>query len=201
MKNAIDRMNNLLDKVHKWLTANYLTLNIEKTVYITFGSYCSSIPIKVEITIDKRLLKRVKSTKYLGIIIYYNLKWNVYINSLVNRTKYLIFIFYKLSKIMNTTILLKIYYAYFYRIINYGIMAWGAAYSSSLYPIQKLQNKIMEIVSKKHFQINNYPLRIDQVYMLESLNFYYEKFKNNISESTSITRKKNINFPSINKTL
>lgn len=199
-KVAIDRMNILLDKVHKWLTANYLTLNLGKTVYMTFGSYCSSVPIKVEIFIDKVLLKRVESIKYLGIIFDYNLKWNAHINSIVNKTKYLIFIFYKLSKIMNTQILLKIYYAYFYGIINYGIIAWGAAYSSSLYPIQKLQNRIMKIISKKHFQIDNYPLRIDQVYLLESLYFYYEQFKNNFLESTSKTRKKNINLPSITKT-
>lgn len=68
---------------------------------MTFGSYCTSVLEKFNIYINVTKINRVESTKYLGIIIDYKLCWDKHIEYILNKTKYLIFIFYKLSKIMN----------------------------------------------------------------------------------------------------
>ena len=49
--------------------------------------------------------------KYLGIIFDYNMKWYNDIEHIINKTKYLIFIFAKLRKYMDINTLTKIYYA------------------------------------------------------------------------------------------
>ena len=54
-------VNQLLEKIAIWLALNKLTLNISKTVYITFGNYWDSIPKNSYIYINKEKLKRVNS--------------------------------------------------------------------------------------------------------------------------------------------
>lgn len=122
---AQDKMNDYLDKVANWLAFNKLSLNIKKTVFITFGSYCDSVPLEINIEIQNQKIKRVESHKYLGIYFDYNMKWHNHIEYLTNKTKYLIYVFAKIKKTMNTDTLLKIYYAFFNSIVSYGIIVWG----------------------------------------------------------------------------
>ena len=64
---AQDRMNRYLFIIDQYLTRNKLSLNVGKTVYITFG--------KIDIKIKDKEINRVESCKYLGIMFDYNLRW------------------------------------------------------------------------------------------------------------------------------
>ena len=70
----------------------------EKTVFITFGNYADSVPQKVEIRINGTIIKRVEYCKYLRIIIDYRLNWEKHIEFVRNKTKYLLYVFYKLKQ-------------------------------------------------------------------------------------------------------
>jgi hypothetical protein len=77
-------LNTELQNVRKWLTANKLTLNTEKTEYLIIGSYkrISNIQKQDEIKIrigDNEIIL-VKTTKSLGIVIDEILAWkeNIY---------------------------------------------------------------------------------------------------------------------------
>ena len=61
---AINNMKQYLNKVCDWLKMNKLTLNLNKTVYIIFGLYITSIPLNVNISMDNMQLNNVESTKY-----------------------------------------------------------------------------------------------------------------------------------------
>ncbi|CAB3999762.1 Hypothetical predicted protein [Paramuricea clavata] len=67
------RLNTELENVHEWLTANKLTINTEKTEYMIIGSYKRISNIQKEDEIKIRIgdneIKRVKTTKSLGIVI------------------------------------------------------------------------------------------------------------------------------------
>lgn len=67
-------INFYLEKVANWLALNKLSLNIAKTVYITFGNYRDSVPHALNIKIGTELVNRVEYCKYLGSIIDYNMK-------------------------------------------------------------------------------------------------------------------------------
>ena len=73
------RLNTELENVHEWLTANKLTLNTEKTEYMIIGSYKRISNLQKEDEIKIRIgdneIKRVKTTKSLGIAIDENLAW------------------------------------------------------------------------------------------------------------------------------
>ena len=72
-----------------------LSLNIKKTNYIIFGSNkINDIPV----TISREPITRVSETKFLGVIIQANLKWNAHIKviqifkaiGIISKAKYLL---------------------------------------------------------------------------------------------------------------
>ena len=125
------KMNETLHKISTWLALNKISLNTDKTVYIEFGNQVGSTPKNLDISIQGTKIKRVENTKYLGIIFDSHMRWNEHCEYIYNKTKYLIFVFYKLPKLMTTDTLRMIYYALFYSIISYRIIAWNGAYSNS----------------------------------------------------------------------
>ena len=198
---VIMQMNNYLEKIAKHMQLNKLSLNAEKSVFITFGSNYNSVPNNVLIKINDKLLNRVESHKYLGVIFDYNVKWDKHINSIINKTKYLTYVFYKLAKIMSTNTLFLIYYAFFHSVITYGIIAWGGAYNNQVKILQNLQNRILKIISKNTFVVNNYPLQVEQMFKLESVVFHYSELTEIYKTSVNKTRFKSIPLPKIHKTI
>ena len=122
-------------------------------------------------------INRVESTKYLGIIFYSNMRWKEHMEYIYNKTKYLIFIFYKLAKLMTTDTLRMIYYALFHSIISYGIIAWGGAYSNSKSLLNRLQIRLLKITNKNKFTLIKNPMSLDQIFSYESLTYHYEKLQ------------------------
>lgn len=196
-----DNMNNYLRDVSSWLASNKLSLNIDKTVYMTFGSYSNSIPEFLDISINGKSITNVESCKYLGIIFDNKMKWDKHIEYILNKTKYLVFIFHKLSKIMSTEILMMLYYAFFHSIINYGIIAWGGAYSNCLNLLKNHQKKLLKIVNKNKFNVHSNPLKLEQLFSFESLKYHYNELKDKFLNSNSITRNRSIQLPKRFKTI
>lgn len=124
-KETINEMNKSLAEIDVGLADKKLILNANIMVYITFGNYCDSVPINLYVKIKDKLLDRVECCKYLGVLIDYNLKWNKHIEYLVN----------ELSQ----------------SFVNYGIVAWGGAYSNNLNFIQRPQNKLLKIIDNYNF--------------------------------------------------
>ena len=89
-KEVENQMNKYLDEVSIWLRLNKLTINIQKTVYLTFGNYSDSVPRTINIEINGEQLKRVTETKYLGINFDTNMRWSKHIEYLINKSSYLI---------------------------------------------------------------------------------------------------------------
>lgn len=195
------KMNERLIQISNWLALNKLSLNIDKTVYMPFGNYCTSIPDSLDIKINWKNIKKVNKCKYLGIIFDSCLKWDKHIEYIINKTRYLIFIFYKISRYMQTETLRIIYYAFFHSLINYGIIAWGGAYNNNLNLLQRLQNRILKIINKNKFIVHQNPLKLEQLFSYESLLYHYDTIKNIFSNSSNRTRYKSIQIPKIKKQL
>ena len=187
---AQEIMNDYLSLVDKWLVLNKLSLNVEKTVCVTFGNYCDSVPSQIDLRIKNKRVNRAESCKYLGVIFDYNLKWNNHFELIISKTRYLIYIFRKLSKTMTTHTLLMIYYAFFHSMIRYGIIAWGGAYNNTRDLLQNLQKRILKIIGKNNFIEQNLPMNLEQMFTFEFLKHHYNNLKNQYIESNSITRKK-----------
>ena len=78
-----NNLNSCLDKVAKWFDANKLTLNVDKTKFMIFGT--KRILDKftnVRLTFNNNIIERVDEFKYLGVKLDSNLSWITHIDYL-----------------------------------------------------------------------------------------------------------------------
>ena len=113
-------MNTELYKIETWLAANRLTLNINKTHYMIFhrsrlkASHC-------DVILNDNIVKRVTSTKFLGIIIDEKLSWKQHIEYVKNKISKSIGINYKTRKYVDKSTLRNLYYTFVYPYLIYCV--------------------------------------------------------------------------------
>ena len=83
-------MKDALNFINIWFINNKLTLNLNKTTFITFGSYQNSLPnANFTVNISNHSVNRVYSCKYLGIYFDQFMRWDPQVNYKIKRVKYL----------------------------------------------------------------------------------------------------------------
>jgi len=98
------------------------------------------------------IIKCVKECKYLGIIIDDELKWTSHIDSVLQKLKRLLGIFYKMRYKLPDWCLHNIYFAVVHPYILYGLEVYGNTFPSYLDKLTILNNKPLRIYRKKmHF--------------------------------------------------
>ena len=81
--------------MHKWLTANKLNLNKEKTCYTVFSASKTKCCVSLKLNSDD--LEQVNICRYLGVIVHSELKWISHIEVVFQKLNRLVGICYKLS--------------------------------------------------------------------------------------------------------
>ena len=89
-------MNTYLNRINHWLKSNQLSLNLDKTLFMAFGANVT-VTHDFQIKLNNCCVKRTHSVKYLGVYLDSLLKWDTHVQSISNRTRYLLFIFRKIS--------------------------------------------------------------------------------------------------------
>ena len=137
-----------LENISDWFKANFLTLNLGKTVGMLFSpKKQNNTP---EITIGDNPIPFVNKTKFLGIWIDDTLSWTFHVNDLclkIKRNQYLL----KQSKnILSVDCMKMLYYAQIYSHLSYGIAVWGSMLSKAQQKrIQKIQTECLRFVLNK----------------------------------------------------
>lgn len=145
------------DKISKWLMANLLTLNTDKTKFITFqlrktnkdsepthtivAHTCSQINHKCSCP----KLSKTNNIKYLGILIDDSLSFKPHINMLATRLRKMIYIFKNLRHVADEKILKTVYFALCQSIITYCITSWGGAAKSIIIELERAQRAILKV--------------------------------------------------------
>ena len=91
------QMNCELVKVDEWFIANLLSLNVSKTSYIIFGNKKHS---DIKLYMQNSSLIRQYHTKFLGVILPANLKWNKHIEIVLNKASKIIGIISKVRHLL-----------------------------------------------------------------------------------------------------
>ncbi|KAG7304079.1 hypothetical protein JYU34_011009 [Plutella xylostella] len=151
-----------LHSIMIWLSKNLLTLNIEKTKYITFSiRRFSQPPPSFEIRAHVCDIKNTSSPcscnniirtdhiRYLGIIIDSLLGWNQHCNQLISRVRKLIVVFKRLRIAANSDTLKLVYHALAQSIISYCIVAWGGCCKTRLIRVERAQRCILKVMAFK----------------------------------------------------
>lgn len=143
-------------KVTNWLYNNLLTLNTEKTKYITFSPANSHQTNITSLNITHHScnhthascscpnIQKVDSIKYLGIIIDKNLNFNAHIELLAKRIRKLIYIFKNLRHVADAKVIKSVYFALCQSVLTYCITAWGGSHKTSMIKVERAQRAILK---------------------------------------------------------
>ena len=101
------------------------------------------------LTINGIPLPRVKTTKYLGLVIDDKLDWISHIQDLCTLLRKYIGIFYKLSLKLPAKILNMLYFSLIYPRLLYGIEVYANTYLCHLHNLIVLNNRILRIIQHK----------------------------------------------------
>jgi hypothetical protein len=144
--NLIDHNKNIhiiFTALNKWLKANQLSLNFNKTNYVHFTTK-RNMSINLKIGFSNNFIINSTYTKFLGVKVNSTLSWNNHIDLLMKKLSTACVI-RNAKTYMSASLLKVIYYAFFHLAMSYGIIFRGKSLQSSIiFRIQKKAIRIME---------------------------------------------------------
>ena len=143
---VIRALNAELKLLYDWVLANRLSLNMDKTVFMIF-SHLPSYNLNPPVVIGTSYIKQVYHTKYLGVTIDYQLKWNEHINLLSRKLSKICAILYRIRQKLTDDALKLLYYGLVYSKMIYGIVFWGGTWNTHLETIILSQKRIIRCMS------------------------------------------------------
>lgn len=166
--------------IRDYFDANGLIINLEKTVAMDIFTTQNRSPANPHMEINGKTIQKTESTKFLGIWIQQNIKWDThveYINKKLSKTCY---IMRTLKNCISYENLKSIYFAYAHSQMKYGIVFWGnSGVSVKTFRIQKKIVRIMEGVDQrascKPLFKKNKILPLPCMYILENVIIIKEK--------------------------
>ena len=174
-------INRELKKVRKWLEANRLALNIDKTNFVIFHSPTNKVDSFARIKLDSNPISRVNCIKYLGVLIDPTLSWKPHIDELSKKLSRTSGIFYKIRHYVSFDNLKLLYYSLSYSFLTYGISVWGLTHLSCLDPLYKIQKKIVRTIAFKDKYTRSTPLfyefkllKLSDIHSLKLFCFVYD---------------------------
>ena len=182
--NCLHLINEELKEVSNWFKANKLSVNATKTNFMILGTnYMTSVkaPNDFDIVLNDTKLERVKSTKFLGVLIDENLTWKNHIDCISKTISRNIGVMNKLKHYIPNRILHTLYCTLVLPYLNYSIIIWGDTCKSYLDKLIKLQKWAIRTVSNSHYRSHSGPLfaknnllNITDMYTLELGVFMYK---------------------------
>ena len=180
--NANLEINNELSKVMNWLKLNKLSLNVQKTKYMTFHKSQKNVT-PLDLSIDDIPIDSVDEFNYLGIILHERLTWKNHINMVTNKIAKVSGILNRLKHIFPQNVLLSLYHTLIISQINYGMLLWG----SDIRSVEKYQKKAIRNITNSHILAHTEPLlkdlgllKVGDIFKLRLLKFYYKLMNNEL---------------------
>jgi hypothetical protein len=108
------KLNNVMNALQTWFTLNSLVVNTEKTLAVSFRTTHNKKPVLPHVIFEGRDIPYNTETKFLGIYINENTKWNNHIqysSSKLNTSYYMIS---SLKNVTSPHVLRTMYFACFH---------------------------------------------------------------------------------------
>ena len=164
LKKLNQKTNHDLSSLVKWLRANKISLNTNKTELIIFKSKRFRINKHLNFRISGQKIIPVNSNKYLGIKLDENLTFSPHHKDLAITLSRSNGMLAKIRHFVNLETLINIYHAIFASHIRYACQVWGQVKNMSFNKLLTLQNKALRII---HFQ--NYTFNANILYRLSHI--------------------------------
>ena len=141
--------NSVLNLIYKYMKCNLLHINYKKCCFMHFTpNRNDKVPNDgtMLLTLNGLVIKRVKETKFLGVIIDENLKWDVHTKYLNSKLKCEIGKLNRIKKCIPKIAYKELYHTLFESHLSYGISAWGGISFKKLEPLFITQKKCLRIM-------------------------------------------------------
>lgn len=152
-------LNNQLVEINTWFRCNHLSLNINKSYYIVFCSNRNkNSEHNMNIHIDGAPIKRVDSTKFLGVHIDQYLNFAKHINELGKKLSKIVGLLFKVRNFLPLQALLTLYRSLFEPHLNYCNVIWNNTYPTYTTKLLTLQKKALRAISWAAYNSPSDPL-------------------------------------------
>lgn len=141
------KLNIDLKRLCKWLNANKIALNSNKTELIVFKHPTKQLNFSLKLKINGRKLYPSKFIKYLGIIIDENMRWSQHIKELSSKLRRANGALCKLRHYIPNFVLKSVYFALFSSHMLYGCQVWGQKETNITRRILLLQKTAIRIIN------------------------------------------------------
>lgn len=155
---TITIFNQELTKIVQWLSANQLSLNIAKTVYMVFKSARKRIDQNIDVMLSGHALEKVENTKFIGVTLDQNITWVKHIQSVRSKISKGLGIIIRAKKVFTIPTLFTLYNSFIYPHFIYCIEVWGNAANIYISSLFKLQKKVVRIIKSASFLANTAPI-------------------------------------------
>ena len=148
MKNLNEVVNHDMEQLNNWLSANKISLNVEKTELVIFKSPRKVLSDEIKIKLTGKRLYPSNSVKYLGVRIDKFLHWHDQVNNIavkLNRANALLL---KIRNYVNMKTLRNIYCTIFNSHLTYSYIVW-AQNNNAVNRFIILQTKALRIMNFK----------------------------------------------------
>ena len=144
--------------VSNWLTANKLSLNIDKTNFVLFHLPQKATNYNIRLVINDQFIKKAKCIKYLGILIHSHLSWKQQILHISKKVKRCVGVLSKVRHYVNAAILSMLYYSLICPFLTYAVVTWGSTYTTTSRPLIILQKRAVRLMTFSEFRAHSDPI-------------------------------------------
>ena len=132
-------------KLHVWFASNKLSLNFSKSNFIIFHGKNKNVYGDIDkIYFGNECIHRVRSTKYIGLVLDETLSWKEHTQNILNSLYRYFGVFYNLRKFLNTRLIRMAYFSCIFSRLKFGIEV--AMYNTTLvHQLQVVQNKLLRV--------------------------------------------------------
>ena len=150
------KVNYDLFSLHKWLTANKISLNDGKTELIYFRK--RGPPPSIKIKLHGKVLIPTKIVKYLGVYLDEFLSGEAHCQELIKKLNRGNGMLAKARHYVPQLHLINIYHAIFASHLTYGAQVWSPKLISVTDTVSRLQKSAMRIITFSEFKAHHEPL-------------------------------------------
>ena len=188
-------VNQEISRVQNWLTANKLSLNIDKSNFIIFHPYQKRLNYNVNLTVfdhktnTYNFLEQKDYVRYLGVLIDKHLTWKYHISHIASKISKTIGVIARLRHFVPTNTLLNIYRSLILPHLLYGIKTWGNAAKKYIEKLTILQKRVMRLIYFEQYSSHAVPLFLSanilpfNMLYLKSVSNLMHDISNNVAPS------------------
>jgi len=141
-----------LNNICQWFRNNKLTINPNKSNFLRFKN--QSKKHSINLLLENTPLLEKSCTKYLGLFIQSDLKWQSAINEKINKMLKFKHMFKYIRNFVPIKKLIILYKSFITSFIVYGIELYGNCQQFLVDRLQKAQNNLLRIILKKNSRFN-----------------------------------------------